>query len=99
MFIVKDSLKKLCSYFKVSRIYDLVISIILFFSLFPLLLVTYILCFIESGKPIFVQKRVGKDQMPFYLFKFRTLKINTPSMSTHLINEEAVLQNLGNLLG
>lgn len=90
LFIVKDSLKETLFYFKISRIYDLVISIILFFSLFPLLLVTYILCLFESGRPIFVQRRVGKDLIPFYLFKFRTLKINTPSMSTHLINEDAI---------
>ena len=54
------------------------------------MIITFFLCYLESKKPIFVQKRVGKKLKPFYLYKFRTLKLDTPSLSTHLINIESV---------
>ena len=54
------------------------------------MIITFFLCYLESKKPIFVQKRVGKKLKPFYLYKFRTLKLDTPSLSTHLINIDSV---------
>ena len=60
------------------------------FILSPLIIFIYILCFIESGKPIFVQERVGKNLKPFHLYKFRTMLVNTPSLSSHLINRNSV---------
>ena len=81
---------KILSNSKIFRIYDLLISILMAFILSPLIIFIYILCFIESGKPIFVQVRVGKDLRPFHLYKFRTMLINTPSLSSHLINSKSV---------
>ena len=72
------------------RFYDLTISILLGAVLSPLCLVIYIICFIESGKPIFIQKRVGKDKKTFDLIKFRTMNINTPSLASHLVNMKFV---------
>ena len=51
---------------------------------------TLFFCYLETKKPIFVQKRVGKKLKPFYLYKFRTLKVDTPSLSTHLISKKSV---------
>lgn len=56
----------------------------------PFILVIFVLCYLESGKPIFIQKRVGKNLKPFNLFKFRTMKIDTPSVASHLINKSSV---------
>lgn len=37
-----------------------------------------------------MQKRVGKNLKPFNLYKFRTLKVDTPSLSTHLVSKNSV---------
>ena len=60
------------------------------FILSPIIFFTFFICLIDTGNPIFVQKRVGKNLKPFYLFKFRTLKVNTPSIGTHLISKNSV---------
>ena len=75
---------------KIINFYDIVISILILFFLSPLLLVIFIICFFESGNPIFIQKRVGKNKKSFNLIKFRTMKINTPSVASHLIHRKSV---------
>ena len=75
---------------KFLRIYDFIISLTLLIILFPLLSLIFFICFLESGKPIFTQIRVGKNQKIFKMIKFRTMVLNTPSLSTHLINQKAV---------
>ena len=61
---------------------------IFFFS--PIFVVVYLICFFESGKPLFIQKRLGKNKKPFYLIKFRTMLVNTPSLASHLVNIKSV---------
>ena len=86
-------LNKLNNFLKnnnLQRIYDFIISFSLFIILFPLFSLIFFICFLESGKPIFTQIRVGKNQKTFKMLKFRTMVLNTPSLSTHLIKKEAV---------
>ena len=66
----------------------------------PLFIVVGLAIFIEDGAPIFfVQKRVGKDYSFFFLYKFRTMKKNTPNVASHLLeNPKQYLLRLGGLL-
>ena len=66
------------------------ISTLILIGLSPIFVLIFIICFIELRNPIFVQKRVGMHQKPFKLLKFRTMKINTPSKASHLIDENFV---------
>ena len=75
---------------KVIKFYDIFFSSLILFFLSPLIFLILIICFFESGNPIFVQKRVGKNQKPFHLIKFRTMKVNTPSIASHLINKRSI---------
>ena len=75
---------------KAIEIYDIFFSSIIMFFLSPLIFLIFIICFLESGNPIFIQKRLGKNQKPFHLIKFRTMKVNTPSIASHLINKTSV---------
>ena len=77
---------KLLRKIKLIRIYDLIISILMIIVLSPVLLIIYVICFFESGKPLFIQERVGKNKKLFYLIKFRTMHINTPSVASHLVD-------------
>ena len=76
--------------FKNFRFYDVVLSLIILFLFCPVIVLIFVLCWVDTGKPLFIQKRVGKDKKPFYLFKFRTMFVNTPSISSHLINKKSV---------
>ena len=75
---------------KLLRGYDILISTLIIIGLSPLFILIFLICFIELRNPIFVQKRVGMHQKPFKLLKFRTMKINTPSKASHLIDENSV---------
>ncbi len=72
------------------RLYDVFLSSFILFLLSPLIIFLFFICLFESGSPIFVQKRVGKDKKAFNLIKFRTMKRNTPSLASHLINQKYV---------
>ena len=54
--------------------------------LFPFFLIIAIMILIEDGNPIFFkQKRVGVNYSFFQIFKFRSMKKNTPNVATHLL--------------
>ena len=59
----------------------------------PLIFISSIFIFTEDGMPIFfIQKRIGKDEKIFKLFKIRTMRRETPSLGTHEINKNQYLK-------
>ena len=75
---------------KLLRAYDIIFSLVLFFLLLPILFLLFIICLAESGQPIFIQKRVGQFEKTFNIMKFRTMRINTPSLASHLVRKGSV---------
>ncbi|MDB1717767.1 MULTISPECIES: sugar transferase [Enterococcus] len=69
------------------RIIDFLLSLIGIIVLSPVLLLLCLAIKIDSKGPIiFKQKRVGKNKTHFNIYKFRTMKIDTPKeMPTHLL--------------
>lgn len=62
------------------------IALILVVVFLPLILLVSILILLEDGFPVFfVQKRVGQYNKLFNIYKFRTMKKNTPDVATHLL--------------
>jgi O-antigen biosynthesis protein WbqP len=76
------------------------IALILVITLSPLFLLVVIFIFIEDGTPIFFkQKRVGVNYTFFNIYKFRSMKKNTPNVATHLLtNPEQYLLKIGVIL-
>ena len=72
------------------RILDFILSLALIITLSPLLIFLFVICLFESPKPIFKQKRVGKNKIPFDLYKFRTMKLDSPSIASHLVSQNQV---------
>ena len=72
------------------RLLDVVFSAAGLVVSFPLLILILIVGFFDTGVPLFLQLRVGKNQEPFVLIKFRTMAPNTQSVATHLVNSTAV---------
>jgi O-antigen biosynthesis protein WbqP len=79
-----------------SRLFALIVLIILS----PIFLVVALAIFIEDGSPIFFkQKRVGINYTFFNIYKFRSMKKNTPNVATHLLeNPASYLLRIGGLL-
>lgn len=72
------------------RLFDLLFSFLGLVILSPLLIILFIICLFESNSPLFRQERVGRNKKLFLLFKFRTMKIETKSLATHLINNSMI---------
>ncbi len=73
-----------------NRLLDIGISLLALLVLYPFLLVIFFLGLADTGSPIFQQIRVGQNQRPFTLIKFRTMKRETLSVATHLVDPQAV---------
>lgn len=63
----------------------------------PVFLIVIILSLLDHGSPFFRQSRVGKNQLPFTLVKFRTMAIGTQSVGTHLVDPSSITK-LGRFL-
>jgi O-antigen biosynthesis protein WbqP len=77
-----------------------VAALILLIILSPIFLIVGLLIFLQDGFPVFFkQKRVGVNYSFFYIYKFRTMKKDTPNVATHLLtNPEQYLLKIGALL-
>jgi lipopolysaccharide/colanic/teichoic acid biosynthesis glycosyltransferase len=72
------------------RLLDLVFSITGLLLGAPVLLAIYVVGLFDTGSPIFRQERVGRNQRPFTLVKFRTMLPDTASVASHLADASAI---------
>ena len=72
-------------------------ALIIFIILLPVFVTVALAIFIEDGFPIlFIQKRVGINYTFFKIYKFRSMKKNTPNVATHLLtNPDQYLLKIG----
>lgn len=75
-------------------------ALFLLVILSPLFLIVALVILIEDGSPVFfTQSRVGINYTFFYIFKFRSMKKNTPNIATHLlINPDQYLLKIGKFI-
>ncbi|MGN5594065.1 sugar transferase [Stutzerimonas nitrititolerans] len=72
------------------RVFDFVFSLLGLVVGFPVLLILTIVGLFDTGSPVFRQVRVGRHQQPFTLVKFRTMKVDTASVATHLASSASI---------
>lgn len=72
------------------RLLDVMLAGIGLMTLWPILFILYFLGLFDTGSPMFRQERVGRFQQPFMLIKFRTMKMNTASVASHLANSGSI---------
>jgi lipopolysaccharide/colanic/teichoic acid biosynthesis glycosyltransferase len=72
------------------RLLDLVFSITGLVLGAPVLFAIYVVGLFDTGSPLFRQERVGRDQRPFTLVKFRTMRPDTASVASHLADASAI---------
>ena len=79
------------------RIFDIVFAFFGLLIFTPLMVLIFLIGYLDNGSPIFIQKRLGRHEVPFKLFKFRSMHISTISKATHLVDPKSVTR-FGKLL-
>lgn len=83
------------------RLIDIILSGIgLIVLTIPMLIVAIIIRCEDPGPVIFTQKRIGIHKKPFNLYKFRSMKLDTPhDMPTHMLeNPEQYILKVGKFI-
>lgn len=82
------------------QIFDMALSVILLIILLlPMLIIALLIRLTSSEKAIYWSDRVGKNDVLFKMPKFRSMKVNTPAVATHLMeNPDFFLSPIGTFL-
>lgn len=79
------------------RFLDFIFALLGLLFGFPVLLLIYVIGLFDTGSPLFLQERVGRNKKPFTLVKFRTMKVDTASVASHLASTSSITR-LGGFL-
>lgn len=74
----------------VTRSLDVLLGLIGLVLLSPVFVLIYVIGLFDTGSPLFRQQRVGRDQKPFTLVKFRTMKVDTAHVASHLASRSSI---------
>lgn len=90
--ISKDQIKKRIFYHLFKRFFDELLSISAIILLIPVFVVTSILIKIEDphGPIVYSQIRIGKNNRPFKMYKFRSMVINADERLKTLLDQNDV---------
>ena len=76
------------------------LALIILLVLSPLFLILAMIILLEDGSPIFfTQKRIGINYSFFNIYKFRSMKKDTPNVATHLLpNPDQYVLKIGKFI-
>ena len=82
------------------RIFDFFVGLIIFLlTLIPMLLVTFGVRVTSKGPALYWSHRVGRGNVIFKMPKFRTMRLDTPAVATHLMSDpDDYLSSIGGFL-
>jgi len=82
------------------RLFDLIFCLfVLLFVLAPMLLVALLVKLTSKGPVLYWSDRVGRDNKIFSMPKFRSMKVDTPAVATHLLQDpKSALTPVGDFL-
>lgn len=82
------------------RLFDLVLaSIAISILLIPIVIVAILVKLTSKGPALYWSDRVGRENKIFKMPKFRSMKVDTPAVATHLlVDPKSVLTPVGNFL-
>ncbi|EGT0681623.1 sugar transferase [Clostridium perfringens] len=73
------------------RVFDFSMSLIAIIVFSPIIIIISLLVKLTSKGPIFFkQRRIGKNNEEFNILKFRTMRVDTPNVATHLLKDPSV---------
>ena len=82
------------------RLADLVIVLVVsFFLAIPLLIISVLIFFTSTGSIIYFSERIGQFNRPFNMPKFRSMRLNTAEIASHLLkNPDLFITPMGSFL-
>jgi len=81
------------------RTFNIIVSVLLSLVLFiPFLLIALSVRITSKGPAIHWSKRIGRNNKIFLMPKFRTMRIDTPQVATHLLDGKSYLTPIGGIL-
>ncbi len=82
------------------RLFDIFFGfVLLVFLAIPMLLIVVAICSTSKGSSLYWSDRVGKNNTIFRMPKFRSMLINTPTVATHLLDDQDLyLSPIGSFL-
>ncbi|MGA8516213.1 MAG: sugar transferase, partial [Burkholderiaceae bacterium] len=82
------------------KLFDFVLALLVLLLLaVPLLLVAVAIKLTSPGPVLYWSDRVGKDNRIFSMPKFRSMRVDTPAVATHLLTKpEQYLTSIGPFL-
>ena len=85
---------------RVKRIFDLVVVVLLLTLLvIPMLLIASVVRVTSEGFVLYWSDRIGQSNVIFRMPKFRTMRLDTPAVATHLMSDpDAFLSPIGGFL-
>lgn len=72
------------------RAFDVIAALIGLIVSIPVMMFIFLILLRDTRSPLFIQERVGRNKVPFKLLKFRTMRQETASVATHLVDGSAV---------
>ncbi|KTF19179.1 MULTISPECIES: sugar transferase [unclassified Pseudoalteromonas] len=72
------------------RILDFLFALFGLVFAFPFFIILFIIGLFDTGSPLFMQERVGRNKKPFTLVKFRTMTVDTASVASHLASSASI---------
>ena len=82
------------------RFIDIFFGLILLILISPLLLIISLIIKVDSKGPVlFSQRRIGRNNKEFVLYKFRTMRTEAPNVATHLLKDpQSYITSFGKFL-
>ena len=81
------------------RIFDILTSFIILSLFFPFgIIISLLILFSSKGGVFYIQERIGKNQVPFGLFKFRTMKTNADKDGRLTVGKDVRITKVGSVL-
>jgi len=82
------------------RLFDIGLCLsVLLVVFFPMLMVALLVKLTSKGPVLYWSDRMGKDNKIFSMPKFRSMKVDTPAVATHLLEDpKSVLTPIGDFL-
>ncbi len=82
------------------RLFDVLVVLLTLPLFLPILICIWVLIKIEDGGPaLYWSKRIGINNRIFLMPKFRSMKLNTPQVATHLLqNPDEYITRIGKFL-
>ena len=86
--MLKSTSKNKLLYLTFKRIMDIILSIFaLFIFIIPFVVIFLLIKFTSKGNVIHLSDRIGQNNKIFKMPKFRTMRIDTPLIATHLLEK------------